>query len=148
MANKEPGYVYILTNPSFREAWVKIGRTKNMEERLKTLDTTALPLPFNTYATLKTVKYQIVEKHVHHYIERFTNLRIRDKREFFNVKPEEALQIFCEVAELLDDASITLYKDNKPYKTLYPSLPDKLENTEPFKEFSPQPPKRKNIVWL
>ncbi len=24
MANKEPGYVYILTNPSFREDWVKI----------------------------------------------------------------------------------------------------------------------------
>lgn len=24
MSNKEPGYVYILTNPSFREDWVKI----------------------------------------------------------------------------------------------------------------------------
>ena len=24
--NKEPGYVYILTNPSFREDWVKIGK--------------------------------------------------------------------------------------------------------------------------
>ena len=27
MANKEPGYVYILTNPSFREDWVKIGKS-------------------------------------------------------------------------------------------------------------------------
>ena len=26
MSNKEPGYVYILTNPSFREDWVKIGK--------------------------------------------------------------------------------------------------------------------------
>lgn len=26
MANKEPGYVNILTNPSFREDWVKIGK--------------------------------------------------------------------------------------------------------------------------
>ena len=26
MNNKEPGYVYILTNPSFREDWVKIGK--------------------------------------------------------------------------------------------------------------------------
>ena len=26
MATKEPGYVYILTNPSFREDWVKIGK--------------------------------------------------------------------------------------------------------------------------
>lgn len=29
MSNKEPGYVYILTNPSFREDWVKIGRSSH-----------------------------------------------------------------------------------------------------------------------
>ncbi len=112
MANKKPGYVYILTNPSFRKDWVKIGMTQNMEERLRTLDTTSLPLPFKKYATLKTVKYQIAEKHVHHYIERFTNLRIRANREFFNVTPEEALSIFCEVAELLDDAEIEVFDEN------------------------------------
>lgn len=27
MSNKESGYVYILTNPSFREDWVKIGKS-------------------------------------------------------------------------------------------------------------------------
>lgn len=27
MSNKEPGYAYILTNPSFREDWVKIGKS-------------------------------------------------------------------------------------------------------------------------
>ena len=27
MSNKEPSYVYILTNPSFREDWVKIGKS-------------------------------------------------------------------------------------------------------------------------
>ena len=27
MENKEKGYVYILTNPSFREDWIKIGKT-------------------------------------------------------------------------------------------------------------------------
>lgn len=27
MNNKEPGYVYILTNPIFREDWVKIGKS-------------------------------------------------------------------------------------------------------------------------
>ena len=122
MANKEPGYVYILTNPSFREDWVKIGMTQNMEERLKNLDTTALPLPFEKFATLQTAKYQIAEKHVHHFIEMFTNLRIRDKREFFNVKPEQALKIFCEVAELLDDAVVTRYDKGKP-DIIYPSAP-------------------------
>lgn len=106
MANKEPGYVYILTNPSFREDWIKIGKTTNMEERLRTLYNTSLPLPFEPFATLKTVKYNEAEKLVHHYIERFTNLRIEKKREFFNVKPEVALEIFREVATLLDDAVI------------------------------------------
>ena len=106
MATKEPGYVYILTNPSFREDWIKIGKTTNMEERLRTLYNTSLPLPFEPYATLKTVKYNEAEKLVHHYIERFTNLRIEKKREFFNVKPEDALEIFREVATLLDDAVI------------------------------------------
>lgn len=105
------GYVYILTNPSFKEDWVKIGKTKNMEERLKTLDNTSMPLPFEVFATMKTSKYNEAEKLVHNYIERFTNLRIRDKREFFNVKPEDALAIFKDVALVLDDAEI-----NEVYK--------------------------------
>ena len=106
MAEKQVGYVYILTNPSFREDWVKIGKTTNMEERLRTLYNTSLPLPFEVFATMKTSKYNEAEKLVHHYIERFTNLRIEKKREFFNVKPEEVLDIFREVATLLDDAVI------------------------------------------
>ena len=28
MANKEPGYVYILTNPCYRADWVKIGKSR------------------------------------------------------------------------------------------------------------------------
>ena len=37
MSNKEPGYVYILTNPSFREDWVKIGKSsrKNNQQNEK-----------------------------------------------------------------------------------------------------------------
>lgn len=106
MANKKPGYVYILTNPSFREDWVKIGKTKNMEDRLRTLDNTSVPLPFEVFATLKTDKYNEAEKLVHRYIERFTNLRIRNNREFFNVQPEVALEIFKDVALVIEDAEI------------------------------------------
>lgn len=106
MENKKQGYVYILTNPSFKEDWVKIGKTTNMEERLKTLYNTSLPLPFEVFATMKTTKYNEAERLIHHYIERFTNLRIDKKREFFNVKPEDALAIFKDVALVLDDAVI------------------------------------------
>ena len=104
---KEPGYVYILTNPSFKEDWVKIGKSSRpVDIRSKELDNTAVPLPFEIYATLKTVKYNEAEKLIHHYIERFTNLRIRDNREFFNVQPEVALDILRDVAQMLDDAEI------------------------------------------
>jgi hypothetical protein len=107
MATKEPGYVYILTNPSFREDWVKIGKSSRpVDVRSKELDNTAVPLPFEIFATMKTVKYNEAERLVHRYIERFTNLRIRNNREFFNVKPEEALEIFKDVSLLLDDAEI------------------------------------------
>lgn len=139
MATKQekPGYVYILTNPSFREDWVKIGMTQNMEERLRTLDNTALPLPFKKYATLQTVKYQKAEKIVHHSIERFTNLRIRDNREFFNVKPEKALEIFCEVAELLDDAVVTIYDEEGTPQIIYPSICPKRKIKSPtFNSFT------------
>ncbi len=104
---KEPGYVYILTNPSFKENWVKIGKTsKPVEQRVKDLDGTSVPLPFEVFATMKTVKYSEAERLIHRYIERFTNLRIRNNREFFNVTPEEALDIFRDVAMMLDDAEI------------------------------------------
>lgn len=118
MENEEKGYVYILTNPAFRENWVKIGKSSRpVNVRSKELDNTAVPLPFEIYATMCTVKYAEAEKLVHKYIERFTNLRIRNNREFFNVKPEEALEIFYDVQELLDDAEIEVYQDvKKGYK--------------------------------
>ena len=107
MANEQKGYVYILTNPAFRENWVKIGKSSRpVDVRSKELDNTAVPLPFEIYATMCTSKYAEAERHVHRYIERFTNLRIRNNREFFNVSPEVALDIFKDVASLLDDAVI------------------------------------------
>jgi hypothetical protein len=63
MSNKEPGYVYILTNPSFKEDWVKIGKSSRpVDVRSKELDNTAVPLPFEIFATMKTVKFNEVEK--------------------------------------------------------------------------------------
>lgn len=110
MANEKPGYVYILTNPSFREDWVKIGKSaRPVDVRSKELDNTAVPLPFEIYATMKTVKYNEAERLVHKYIERFTNLRIRNNREFFNVKPEEAFEIFKDVSMVIDDVEIVVY---------------------------------------
>ncbi|MDN5554937.1 GIY-YIG nuclease family protein [Prevotella sp.] len=104
---KEYGYVYILTNPSFKEDWVKIGKSsRSVDVRSKELDNTAVPLPFEIYATLKTSKYNEVEKLVHKTIDRLTDLRIRQNREFFNVSPEVALSILKDIANTIDDAEI------------------------------------------
>ena len=115
MANKELGYVYILTNPSFREDWVKIGKSSRpVDVRSKELDNTAVPLPFEIFATMKTVKYNEVEKLVHKTIDRLTDLRIRQNREFFNVAPQVALDIFRDIAMAIDDAEITEYESSQP----------------------------------
>lgn len=112
---KEPGYVYILTNPSFREDWVKIGKSsREVNIRSKELDNTAVPLPFEIFATIRTVKYNEVEKLVHKTIDRLTNLRIRQNREFFNVAPQVALDIFRDIASTIDDAEIIEYENNQP----------------------------------
>lgn len=114
-ASGNTGYVYILTNPSFKEDWVKIGKSSRpVDVRSKELDNTAVPLPFEIFATLKTCKYNEVEKMVHKMIDRLTDLRIRQNREFFNVPPQVALDILRDIANAIDDAVVTLYKDNQP----------------------------------
>lgn len=115
MKMNEQGYVYILTNPSFKEDWVKIGKSSRpVDVRSKELDNTAVPLPFEIFATMKTSKYNEVEKLVHKTIDRLTDLRIRQNREFFNVAPQVALDIFRDIAMTIDDAEVVLYHENKP----------------------------------
>ena len=117
---QEKGYVYILTNPSFREDWVKIGKSKRpVDMRSKELDNTAVPLPFEIYATLATVKYNEVERFVQKMINRLTDLRIRQNTEFFNVPPQIALDLFYDIAHTIDDAVVTEFANNQP-KVLAP----------------------------
>ena len=119
---KEKGFVYILTNESFREDWVKIGRSSRpVDVRSKELDNTAVPLPFKIYATIQTTKYTNVERIVHKQIDRLTDLRIRQNREFFNVEPSQALDILLDLATAIDDAVVMQYVDDKPVQ-LYPSI--------------------------
>lgn len=120
---------------------MKIGKSSRpVNVRSKELDNTAVPLPFEIFATLKTVKYNEAEKLIHRYIERFTNLRIRDNREFFNVKPEDALAIFHDVAMLLDDAEI-----DEVYKKL---VADETEGHAGGQRVIHTPVRSKKIVWM
>ncbi len=102
----DPGYVYILTNPCFRKDWVKIGKTSRpVDTRSKELDNTAIPLPFEVYAMLRTSHKTKIEKLIHGLIEEFNPaLRIRRNREFFNIQPAKALGLLAKAAEILDEA--------------------------------------------
>lgn len=131
MKQEESGYVYILTNPSFREDWVKIGKSaRPVDLRSKELDNTAVPLPFEIFATMQTRKFHAVEKLVHKTIDRLTDLRIRQNREFFNVAPQLALDIFRDIASTIDDAEIVVYRDNKPITPSETENPTSCSNEE------------------
>lgn len=113
-AQPNSGYVYILTNPSFRRDWVKIGKTcRKVNVRSAELDNTAVPLPFEVFATMRTVDYDKAERLIHKMIDRFTKKRIRKNREFFNIEPEKALEIFEDVQMVFDDAVIERFGAEK-----------------------------------
>ena len=108
------GYVYILTNPSFKDDWVKIGKSSRpVNVRSKELDNTAVPLPFTIYATLKTAKYNAAEHFIHKMIDMVApDIRIRKGREFFNITPRKAYDILVLCSEQYDDGVVEIYDED------------------------------------
>ncbi len=111
--DNEKGYVYILTNPSFKDDWVKIGKSaRAVDVRSKELDNTAVPLPFTIFATLKTEKYAAAEKFIHKMIDMVApDIRIRKGREFFNITPLKAYEILKLCAEQYNDSEIEVFDE-------------------------------------
>lgn len=103
------GFVYILTNPSYKDNIIKIGYTINLKNRLSQLDKTGVPMPFEPYMTVETAKYKELEKVIHHEIDKLTDFRTRENREFFEIDPIDAADLLKNLAQLLDDAEIVEY---------------------------------------
>ena len=78
--------VYILTNESMPDT-IKIGITDNLERRIKELDNTSTPLPFECFYALELEDARGIEDLLH---EAFDDKRVRQNREFFNCTPEQA----------------------------------------------------------
>jgi len=79
--------IYILTNESMPE-YVKIGFTHgDVKERIKQLDRTGVPLPFEIYYAATVADAEKEEKWLHSI---FADRRARDSREFFKMNPEYA----------------------------------------------------------
>jgi len=81
------GIVYVLSNPAF-DNYVKIGRTIDLEQRLKQLDNTSVPLPFRCVFAIEVDDEIAVEKLVH---QAFADVRVRSSREFFEIDAQRVI---------------------------------------------------------
>ena len=83
------GKVYIFTNDSM-PGIIKIGVTEQetIEDRIKSLDNTSVPTPFRFYFAIETSNHKEIEKLMHN---AFSDYRIRNNREFFEMDPERAV---------------------------------------------------------
>jgi hypothetical protein len=91
--------VYIFINESMPDL-VKIGYTcKDIEQRIKELDNTSIPLPFQCFYAAEVQNAKFVETKLHRI---FADKRIRNNREFFRIDPnqvKEAIQL-AEIKEV------------------------------------------------
>lgn len=79
--------VYVLSNPAF-DRYVKVGRTSDLEQRLRQLDNTSVPLPFRCEFAIEVDDEVEVERLVH---QAFADVRIRSSREFFEIEPQRVI---------------------------------------------------------
>jgi hypothetical protein len=88
-----PEIVYVLTNEAM-EGMVKIGRTTtSVEQRIRELDNTSMPLPFQCFYAAEVGNSALVEGKLHRI---FSDKRIRSNREFFRAdanQVKEAIQL-------------------------------------------------------
>ena len=79
--------VYVLINEAM-PGYTKIGRTDNLEQRIRTLDNTSMPLPFECFYAAKVGNSVFVENQLHN---AFADKRVRKNREFFEIAPERVV---------------------------------------------------------
>lgn len=139
MINEKVGYIYILTNESFNKSnLIKIGYSENVKQRVRGLFNTALPTPFEIYATYEVPKIydKNPDKFIHSIIQKLNpNLRINANREFFEIEPWDAYDILEAMAKM-HGRTDKLYqnRNNKYYidpETIIPNEKYKQENLFP-----------------
>ena len=79
--------MYCLVNQAM-PGYVKIGKTGNLEERLRSLDNTSMPLSFEYVFALEVEEPDKIERLLH---QTFHDQRTRSTREFFEVGPERVI---------------------------------------------------------
>ncbi len=111
-----PEIVYLLTNPTIPDL-VKIGRTTDLEARLRQLSThSGVPVPFECFFACEVQDSVKVERALH---DAFGDHRINPKREFFRLNPDRAVAIL-ELVALKDAApNIEIVEDQAELDALH-----------------------------
>ncbi|MEK7078306.1 MAG: GIY-YIG nuclease family protein [Patescibacteria group bacterium] len=95
--------IYILINEAM-PGYLKMGKTNNLEQRIRSLDTTGVPLPFECFYACKVKDATFVERQL---LDAFMDHRVRSSREFFEIAPERAVAIL----KLVEIENVTPKKD-------------------------------------
>lgn len=108
------GYIYILTNKSFKDNCIKIGYSVDVERRVKDLSGSGLPYDYEIYCTYEIPASPKADKALHRLIQMLNpSLRITPNREFFDIAPEVAYKMFEEMAVMHGrEDKLKLYKDD------------------------------------
>ncbi|WP_437334554.1 GIY-YIG nuclease family protein [Sorangium sp. So ce394] len=89
-----PGYVYILVNPSM-PGLIKIGRTlRDTRARARELCTTGVPMPFQVAFELFSEQHEELEEAAH---AKLADFRVTTSREFFRYPLDKAIALLLEL---------------------------------------------------
>ena len=131
--NLESGYVFILTNESFRENMILIGSSSEpIEDLIEYMDIVELPTPYVLFATMHTEKYEKVEEVIQRQIDRLSCKSFEDDYDFFILSPSETLEMLKDFAMLIDDATLFTHHDGKASQVYLPASPasDEVEESQ------------------
>jgi T5orf172 domain len=79
------GIIYVLVNQAM-PGLIKIGRTTDVEIRMRQLDSSGVPLPFECFYAAEVADPDQVEHALH---DAFEDHRVRRNREFFRLSPDK-----------------------------------------------------------
>lgn len=131
--------IYILINEAM-PGYVKIGKTNNLEQRIRSLDNTSVPLPFECFYACKVKDAEFVERQL---LDAFLDHRVRSSREFFEISPERAVAAL----KLAEIENITPKKDFVETEEDQQALNQARVNRAVFNFSMVDIPKGAELVW-
>jgi hypothetical protein len=107
-------YVYVLTNPWFKDDVVKIGYTRcDVKSRVNSLFNTSIPTKFNIEFVIVTTDGISVERKIHKHLN---YCRINSGREFFQISLDELKKV------IVDELKFEIYSPDDDFDSKYQEI--------------------------